>query len=183
MGTDKANLTHPVSGLKLLEHQLTLLNRLQPPPSDRWVSCRPAQIANLLLPASVTPVLDDGKLGPLGGLVASATAARQAGATHLLVLAVDLPEMDADTLQQLLAACGPGRGAVAQTEAGWEPLVAVYPAEVFDALILALKENRLGLQRLFTNNTFRSHFASISFENEQVFTNWNYPRIPGKNPR
>jgi molybdopterin-guanine dinucleotide biosynthesis protein A len=64
------------------------------------------------------------EVGPLGGLEA---VLRVSAADHLLVVAVDLPAVDAGFLGELVARAGPGVGVVPRLAGGWEPLCALYP--------------------------------------------------------
>src|SRR5690606_15155389 len=104
MGVDKATLPHP-SGSTLLDRQIALLRGLGP--AELLVSVRSGQDLGLL-DRDVCTVRDDGTAGPLGGIVAALKAATQ---PRLLVVAVDLPYLDADTLRALLLVA-PDRGGV-----------------------------------------------------------------------
>ncbi|HXF10704.1 MAG TPA: NTP transferase domain-containing protein, partial [Desulfuromonadaceae bacterium] len=79
------------------------------------------------LPAEVELVLDDvGARGPLAGVAA---VLKRIETTHLLVLAVDLPQMTPGHLRQLWSSASPGVGIVPRHHGLLEPLCAIYPAE------------------------------------------------------
>jgi len=116
MGRDKAFIE--IDGVPLWQRQLRILERLAP--------------AEIFLAASPRPEWNDGdyaiiadaqaNCGPLGGLV---TALQRSSTTHLLALAVDVPNITRHYLQSLLELCSHGKGVVPVTDR-YEPLVAVY---------------------------------------------------------
>lgn len=172
MGIDKARLT--VEGEPLLARQLRLLAELGA--AERLVSVapgpRPAD-----WPAGVGRVVDRvSEAGPLAGMAAGLPAARS---PWVLVLAVDLPGLTVDFLGRLLAraAAGGGPGVVPQTDAGWEPLAAVYPAR-----LAALAAERLSGPDRSLQGFVRSALAAGSMqawelgrEDRQRLVNWNRP--------
>jgi len=83
--------------------------------------------------------------GPLGGLAAGLSRT-DFGA---VVLAVDEPRISVATLMRL-AEIGrqSGRVAAVRTAAGWEPLVAFYPASVLNDVRAALSEGKLAPRSL-----------------------------------
>lgn len=120
MGRDKPALTF--DGEPLWSRQLRTLHGL--PPESILVSARtrPAWC-----PAEIETVLDEPpSRGPLSGLAA---ALKKIRTTHLLALAIDLPQMTSAHLKKLGALARPGIGVVPQTGEFFEPLSAVYPAE------------------------------------------------------
>ncbi|MCC5022217.1 MAG: molybdenum cofactor guanylyltransferase [Candidatus Synoicihabitans palmerolidicus] len=174
MGQDKASLRQPQTGKSLLAHQLALLRQLSPPPDSLLVSARSEQMLPAY-PAEVVRVDDRGDQGPLGGLCATLSATT---CSHLLVVPVDLPEMDTTTLQALLDHCTPGHGSVARSPEGLEPLVAVYPRSSALPLASALREGRLGLQRLLQSAAMAPLFPVLHLLACKVFTNWNTLKYP-----
>lgn len=93
--------------------------------------------------------------GPLGGLAAGLSRT-EFGA---VVLAVDEPLVSVATLTRL-AEIGreTGRVAAIRTAAGWEPLVAFYPASVLNDVRAALSEGKLAPHRLL------EHWQAIPVE-------------------
>jgi FdhD protein len=142
-GGDKAFLEW--RGLPLYASQLRKLASLGP---DRlWLSTRADQPFPPVL-EGVTRLPDEApELGPLEGLRRALSASES---EWILVLAVDLPRMEAAFLAELLeTAARAGRGAVPRTERGWEPLAALYPRAATLALVEeALSEGRRRLQDL-----------------------------------
>src|SRR5258708_6214395 len=120
MGRDKAALV--IGGEPLWARQLRLLRALQP--QELWVSARSRPD---WAPPGLRVVLDaPPSRGPLSGLAA---ALREVRTSHLLLLAVDLPEMTVERLQKLWSMAEPGRGVIPLNENFVEPLCALYPAE------------------------------------------------------
>lgn len=118
MGQDKALLRLVPEGPTLLEHAL---DRLSPLVDELLVVGHP------LSHGHVGPfVIPDDRpgMGPLGGLL---TAMRYAAHDRLLVLAVDMPNVDALLLQRLKQALGHFTDAVVPRHGGHlEPLAAAY---------------------------------------------------------
>lgn len=139
MGADKCNLL--VNAERLWSRQMRLLDHLNP--RSVWVSARARPS---WCPTGTEAVLDAAPShGPLSGL--SAVLQRLA-TSHLLVLAVDLPLMNAPLLRSLCQMAEPGRGVMPQI-AGWlEPLCAIYPAQVAPAAQAALQSGCFALQPL-----------------------------------
>ncbi len=170
MGRDKAWLPHPQTGTPLLTRQLDLVAKLAP--RQRLVSARAGQSLPPL-PNDVPRINDDGTAGPLGGIVASLAAAPT---SHLLVIAVDLPQLDLDTLRRLLTHCDATHGAIATTTTGTEPLIAIYPRICLPALELALSQQQLGLKRLLRDPNIAAYFRFTLFDPcPTAFQNWNEP--------
>jgi molybdopterin-guanine dinucleotide biosynthesis protein A len=137
MGVEKATLS--VGGSPLWCRQLETLRRLQP--QALWISARSRPV---WCPAEMEVLLDQPpSRGPLTGLVAALTQART---SHVLALAVDLPDMTAEHLATLSAAAQPGRGVVPLNGTLFEPLCAIYPIEA--AATAQLAGGDASLQRL-----------------------------------
>lgn len=141
MGVDKATL--PVGGEPLWARQLKVLRILQP--DALWVSARtrPAWC-----PAEIEVVLDEPRArGPLGGMGA---VLKRMQTTHLLVLAVDLPRMNAAHLQNLWRHARPGCGVIPALGQDFEPLCAIYPGGgvALRAVVDALAGNDYSMRAL-----------------------------------
>jgi molybdopterin-guanine dinucleotide biosynthesis protein A len=137
MGMDKATLQ--IGGEPLWSRQLRILEELQP--QALWISARSR-------PAWCPPdieVVEDAppSRGPLSGLVASLNRVRT---SHLLVLAVDLPQMTTEHLGRLWSMAGPGVGVIPRHGDNFEPLCAIYPAGAAAPAAAALDSNNLCLQ-------------------------------------
>ncbi|MBP7140537.1 MAG: molybdenum cofactor guanylyltransferase [Opitutaceae bacterium] len=86
--------------------------------------------------------------GPLAGIVA---ALERSEATHLIVLAVDLPRLPLEWLTSLVALCRTSTGACGCREDGaFEPLASVIPTAWKSEWLSALIRGERSLQRLFT---------------------------------
>ncbi len=125
MGRDKALVEF--GGEAMWRRQLHLVEALEP--IEIFVSGpRRADF-----PASLRSIDDVGpSRGPLSGLTAALQAAKTG---HVLVVAIDLPLMTAEFLNELRGKIGPGRGVVpflVDAKMGkkfYEPLAAIYPRE------------------------------------------------------
>jgi molybdopterin-guanine dinucleotide biosynthesis protein A len=137
MGRDKATLS--IQGEPLWLRQLALLQKLEP--KALWVSARTPPS---WLPPNVGALLDEpSSRGPLSGI---ARALERIDTTHMLVLAIDLPEMSDTHLQKLAALAKPGCGVIPATAQHFEPLAALYPKSAAAAAARALVEGKLALQ-------------------------------------
>lgn len=139
MGADKATLK--LEGKPLWQRQLDTLRKLCP---DQLVIS--ARVRPPWAPTDIEVVLDEApSQGPLSGLTA---ALRQMRSTHLLALAIDLPEMTTSHLLELWKLARPGMGVIPLDDGSYEPLAAVYPATAASTAENALAIGRLSLQSL-----------------------------------
>ena len=81
--------------------------------------------------------------GPLSGV---AEGLRLLQSSHLLVLAVDLPQMTTEHLRKLWGLARPGVGVIPQNGDGLEPLCAIYPIEAATVAEAALDSSDVSLQ-------------------------------------
>ena len=137
MGTEKATML--VAGGPLWKRQLRVLQELQP--AELWVSARAALP---WCPPGIEVVLDKipGR-GPLSGVAAGL---RRLQTSHLLVLAVDLPQMTSGHLSKLWGMARPGQGVIPRQGDYFEPLCAIYPVAAAGAAESALGGNNVSLQ-------------------------------------
>jgi len=127
-------------------------------------------------------VYDDGASGPLGGILAAFDAI--ADATHLAVLAVDLPFVEVAWWEGLKRSCVATRGAVGRRsgdDESWEPVAAIYPRSMLAAMRRAKEEGRLSLQRLVASAVAEGQLTEVAITSEQArfFRNWNTPEDVG----
>lgn len=166
MGTDKALL--PCEDRPLWKRQWTLLQELRV--QEIFLSARPEQT---WVPDHVLVLHDEiADAGPLAGIAA---ALSRATTTHLIVLAVDLPRMDAAWFQTLRQVCAPGTGAVGQREGFFEPLAAIYPCALRDQAEQALQSEERSLQRFIARAGSAMRTIPIDEERAGWFANWNEP--------
>ena len=120
MRTDKANLAW-ADGERLWQRQWRILGEAGI--ARRWLSVRSDQA---WVPADVAVVRDAvPDAGPLAGMLAAGAAG---DGTHVVVLAVDLPEVPVEWVRTLMARAQPERGVVGRWPDGtYEPLAALYP--------------------------------------------------------
>lgn len=139
MGQDKATLL--LNGEPLWQRQVRILRAVGAAPVG--VVRRPDQPP---LPLSAdTPLWHDkiAGIGPLAGLHAALEACQT---EHLMVVATDMPRIQADWFRKLAASCAPGIGAVAQHENQlFEPMGAIYPRQ---ALAIAQRCATAGVHSL-----------------------------------
>ena len=122
------------------------------------------------------PVLFDAKpgRGPLSGIE---RALRVMRSPLLLVLAVDLPNMTATFLRQLISGCNVARGVVPEWRGELEPLAAIYPKRCHALVLDALREDRLAA-RDFAKTCVRAGLVrafAIAAADRVRFANWNSP--------
>lgn len=112
--------------------------------------------------------------GPLGGI---ATALGTHPGTHLLAVAVDLPNLSATLLREMWAACEPGCGVVPCLPEGWEPLAAVYPVEAIGEAERRLRSGRLRVREFAValSHAGRLREFPVGEEFRGAFKNWNAP--------
>lgn len=165
-GRDKAFLDW--RGHPLYVAQLRKLASLGP--DHLWLSTRPEQPFPEIL-EGVTRVIDEvPDLGPLGGLRTILAASE---APWVLVLAVDLPKMEASYLSHLIAREG---GLVPRTDHGWEPLAALYPrAGMLELVDEFLAADRRRLQDLLDEAARRGLIGEVPVAERELafFANLN----------
>lgn len=168
MGADKATLL--VAGKPLWQHQLQVLSGMRP--VALWVS---AKGALPWCPAGIEVVVDKTpSRGPLSG-VAAALARLQT--SHLLVLAVDLPQMTTEHLLKLWGLSQPGMGVIPLNGGYFEPLCAIYPVEAAVAAEAALDSNDASLQSFAQTLRHQSqaHIYDLTAEEKPLYLNMNTP--------
>lgn len=137
MGRDKALL--PAGTGRWVDRQLELLRALAP--HELLLSVR----AGVDYGCAGVRLVEDAVTGagPLAGIEAVLAATT---ASHVLVVAVDLPQLGESLLCELLAQVEPGRGAVVWSDRGWEPMTAIYPREALASARERLRTRRLALR-------------------------------------
>lgn len=168
MGTDKATLLY--RGEPLWSRQLKVLRELKP--EGIWVSARS-------VPAWAQEVdeviLDEPpSRGPLSGIAAALSRLKT---SHLLVLGVDLPNMTAVPLRQLVSTIGPGRGVIPVKEGRFESVCAIYAREAVVAARECLAGENSSLQ-YFANELVRQKLVAsreIKQTEERLYLNVNTP--------
>jgi molybdopterin-guanine dinucleotide biosynthesis protein A len=142
IGVDKATLM--IAGEPLWLRQLNTLRNVRP--DELLISAR---VRPAWSPADIEVVLDEPpSQGPLSGITA---ALRRSQSTHLLALAIDLPEMTTGHLSELWQLACPGVGVIPQWGGYYEPLAAIYPATAVSMAEDALANGHLSLQSLVEN--------------------------------
>ena len=91
-------------------------------------------------------------MGPLAGIEAALAHAADVGATGIVVLACDLPDVGAATVRRLLVELGDGEAVALERDGppGFEPLCAVYRTRCGEAAARLLDEGARGAHRLLT---------------------------------
>ncbi len=148
MKADKAGLD--VGGRTLLEH---VLDQVQPLFDEVLVSLSPGQRVDYTKRRGVSApqlriVRDEMPgLGPMAGILAGLTAARN---DACMVVACDIPNVDAPFLRRLARAAAKSEIAVPVTAAGqFEPLFAVYAKSVIPKIEALLGSGERSLLPLF----------------------------------
>ncbi len=171
MGRDKAFLE--IDGVPLWRRQIETLRALSPaevfisgPAREEW--------RGFAVVADEIP-----EAGPLAGIAASL---RRCAASHLAVLAVDLPRMTPDFLRSLLALCAPMGGVVAMADSFYEPLAAVYPEAFLPLADAYLARGELSLQRVVASAVATGMLRErpLTPDEQSLFLNVNTPGdLPG----
>jgi molybdopterin-guanine dinucleotide biosynthesis protein A len=168
MGRDKATLT--IGGLPLWQRQLQILQELAP--TALWVSARSRPI---WCPAEIEVLCDEPpSRGPLSGV---AHGLRRLETSHLLVLAVDLPQITSEHLRVLWSLAAPGRGVIPVNANHLEPLCAVYPASASGAAQAALRSSDVSLQsfvRTLAENNIPTLYP-LRQDERSLYLNINQP--------
>ncbi|NDC74254.1 molybdenum cofactor guanylyltransferase [bacterium] len=171
MGLDKALLPHPSSGQPLVLHQLETLRAAGA--KEVFLSIRNGtdypQVS-----ADLSRLHDDGSRGPMAGIAAALAAARE---PHLLVLAVDLPDVTPALLRKWLARAPKKQGFVPIGPQGSEPLCALYPRTARPFFDSALASDRLALRNVVTAMCAVDllYPMALTPEEYKALTNWNSP--------
>lgn len=141
MGKDKCLLN--IGSAPLWKRQLELLESI----TGRVGVVAPARPAWLDEPIEWIPDSRTGA-GPAAGLLGALTWCVASGASHLILLAVDLPKISKESLLDLIRGVRPGAGVVPRSGHWLEPLCAIYPCAAADPLAKGLAEGRNRLQDL-----------------------------------
>lgn len=170
MGVDKACLR--LSGdVPLWRRQQAVL--MEAGATTVYLSVRPEQTWAADEPEQVRDSVPDG--GPLAGIVSAFERCRS---THLLVLAVDLPNLPARWLRELTRLCRNGAGACGRhADGSFEPLAAVYPVSWLPEWRLALSGRDRALQPRLMRAWERGELAALPIQAEHAawFHNLNFP--------
>ncbi|MGH7953083.1 MAG: molybdenum cofactor guanylyltransferase [Limisphaerales bacterium] len=139
MGADKAELVW--DGKPFWSRQLRTLGELNLQKIFISARTRPSWC-----PSQVEAVLDEPpSRGPLSGLVA---ALERIQTSHLLALAIDLPQMTPAHLKKLWSLAQPGVGVIPQNGKFFEPLCAVYSVETIGIAAKERAGSNVSLQSL-----------------------------------
>lgn len=182
MGRDKALLTAPdESGRVLWERQRDVLRAAGC--AEIYLSARPEQAwakeagARGGFAAVLHDALPD--CGPLVGITAAFE--RAVAATHVAVIAIDLPRMTAEWFTALARECRPGVGAVGRSagerSGGFEPLAAIYPRDAMWTAWEALARHEYSVRHYVDRlvNAGQLRAQEIPARNAAWFENWNEP--------
>jgi molybdenum cofactor guanylyltransferase len=171
MGRDKAFLRVEWEGnpVPLWDRQLSILKAVRP---AELIISGPLKRG---YPASVQVFADEwSDAGPLGGI---ATSLSRTHHSLLLVLAIDLPRVQPEFLEKLLARCNAGRGVVPMLNNRFEPLVAVYPKAAHRLAMSQLKEGDYVVQH-FVNKLMQNRLVTcfeVERDEQEQLENWNTP--------
>jgi molybdopterin-guanine dinucleotide biosynthesis protein A len=137
MGVEKATVL--VAGKPLWQRQLGLLSAMRP--TALWISARTTPP---WCPPEIEIVTDQApSRGPLSGVAAGL---HRLETSHLLVLAIDLPQMTSEHLLKLCSLARPGSGVIPLQSDYLEPLCAIYPVEALAAAEETLNSDKASLQ-------------------------------------
>jgi molybdopterin-guanine dinucleotide biosynthesis protein A len=169
MGKDKATIV--LRGEPLWKRQIDLLRALSP--EKIFVSARTEPS---WLPSETELLLDERpSRGPLSGLT---RALERMQTSHLVALAVDMPFMTSEQLQELWSLARLGCGILPMISGRAEPLAAIYPREAGGVLTAALASDDFSLQRLVRNLAAanQAQLFSVPEKDEHLYRSVNEPR-------
>lgn len=168
MGRDKALLRW--QGERLIDRQLALLESIRP--QRRLLSA--ASGVDYGRPEIETVPDRIAHRGPLGALEALFARIE---ATHLLVVAVDMPFLTAGVLAELSARCTPTTGVVPLCDGRPEPLAAIYPRACARRLPELLASGRGAMRDLIEPAAAAGelHLWPVPAAAWPAFANWNRP--------
>lgn len=169
MGTDKAFL--PWKGVRLVDRQLATLRALDP--VELLVSGRRGIDYGVPTARVVFDAVPD--QGPLAGIEAVLDATT---ASHVVVLAIDLPEMTPAFLRRLVDRCRFEIGAVARSGRGWEPLAAVYPRALLPRIRSLLADAHRALQPLIEESVTAGKLVPVQIRPMESGLFWNVNTPP-----
>ncbi len=160
MGEDKSRLI--VEGRQLWERQALLLEAIgadavvvSGPEEGPWAGSRYRAVAD-----------DQEKVGPMGGIFSVMQELRP---DRVLVLAVDMPQMEAGFLLRLLdRASECGVGVVPRVNGFWEPLAAVYSQGLMPLLREHIESSNFELQKLVDEGVRRGLVAALECPEERA---------------
>ena len=167
-GSDKALVK--IGSVELWRRQTSWLRALDPYEIFVAAHERPMWMDNQL------QFVRDGmpNAGPLSGVAA---ALGKCATSHLLVLAIDLPQMTADFLQSLVDLSSENCGAVPRRNGFFEPLAAIYPRSC-----RALADRQLRGGKFMMQDFVRAALGenllierNVEPSEERFFTNMNTP--------
>jgi molybdopterin-guanine dinucleotide biosynthesis protein A len=168
MGADKSTLL--VAGKPLWQRQLQVLGGMRP--VALWVSARDVMP---WCPPGIEVVMDKTpSRGPLSGVAA---ALGRLQTSHLLVLAVDLPQMTTEHLRKLWDLSQPGTGVIPLNGGYFEPLCAIYPVEAAAVAAAALNSSDVSLQSFAQSlrRQSQAHIYDLTPEEQPLYFNMNTP--------
>jgi molybdenum cofactor guanylyltransferase len=180
MGTNKALLDY--EGLPLWRRQWALLDQagavecaVSVAGGESW---RPEGV-----PVVVDRLLDTGPISGVEAALSWIQAPSSAAATHVMVVAVDLPRVAASWFLELARLCRVGKGAVGRwgSDGFFEPLAAIYPREMLEDAEAAVCDGEFSLQRLVAGAVKRDRMVvrEIGTGEAGMFANWNRPEDVG----
>jgi molybdenum cofactor guanylyltransferase len=169
MGRDKALLE--VAGVSLWRRQRDVL--AEAGASEIFLSARPEQ-AWASGATGFSSVLHDALTG-CGPIVGVTAALERAAHPLVAVLAVDLPNVNADLFRMLLAQSSAKIGVVPRHNGRFEPLAAVYPREMMWLAWEALGREEYAMQQLVARGVQQELLRVHEVEDAAtaLFTNWN----------
>ncbi len=168
MGSDKALLE--IGGQTLLERQIDLAREMGA--EKIFISGRAGQDYSAFGCRALRDKFPGA--GPLAGIERALAAC---ASPLLLVLAVDLPEMNAKVLRKLFAHCAENRGASPSVNGSIEPLAAFYPRaarSVAGALLRAKENAATGFAQQCVQAGL-AVFVNLPASKTRYFANWNSP--------
>ncbi len=169
-GIAKGNLRHP-SGVRLIERLVGVCRTALPSAPVALVGER-VEYADLGLSALRD---EPSGIGPLGGLRALVSFAKNNAHDRAIALACDMPFVTADFVARL-ASEEPTATALAPCDGErWQPLAARYSTSVLPVLDAAIAAGEHSLQRIFARLGDDARVLFVEGEGKRVLTDWDCP--------
>ncbi len=163
MGEDKKMIQINKTGLRLWEHMVSLI---EPFVKEILIIANPDELHHTkhIIIKDIIP-----GLGPLGGIY---TGLKNINTSQSLVLPIDMPLLNRQTLERLLKSCDENEKIIIARHGQYiEPLVGIYPKSSLPMIEKMIKDQKYKLRLLF--DLFPTCF--VDFENDIPFMNLNTP--------
>ena len=114
-------------------------------------------------------------VGPIGGLAALLTFAREQGHQSALALSCDLPYLDAGMIRRLASEFEDAHALAPREAERWSPLTARYAESALPAVLEGIAQGVHSLQRVFERLGAGARELPLSAEERRALRDWDRP--------